>query len=81
METNLEEEIDLLDQHRRTTKLVLANLAAAQERLTLLPAGPTRSQLIALQDEMIDAATRSLKITEPALEHLQSVEALYVGSA
>ena len=77
---HLKDEIDLLDQHSRTTQLVIANLVAARERLTELPQDQKRERLLALQQLAIDAASQSLEFSEGALMHLRSVEALYVAS-
>jgi hypothetical protein len=78
---HLKDEITVLDQHRRTTQLVIANLVAALERLSALPEDPKRERLLELQQEALEAARESLELPESALEHLRSVEALYVGAA
>jgi hypothetical protein len=78
---HLKDEITVLDQHRRTTQLVIANLVAALERLSALPEDPKRERLLELQQEAIESARESLELSESALEHLRSVEALYVGAA
>ncbi|MGH7944396.1 MAG: hypothetical protein ACREF9_05250 [Opitutaceae bacterium] len=75
----LKDEIELLDQHSRTTQLVIANLVAARERLMALPHEPKRERLIALQQQAIDAAEESLEFTDNTLVHLRNVEGLYVG--
>lgn len=78
---HLREEIDLLDQHSRTTQLVIANLSAARERLLALPEDSRRERLLGLQQHAIDAAGQSLEFSKNALQHLRSLEALYVGAA
>jgi hypothetical protein len=78
---HLRDEIDLLDQHSRTTQLVIANLVAARERLMALPEDSRRERLLGLQQQAIDAAGQSLEFSKSALEHLRSLEALYVGAA
>ena len=75
---HLKEEIDLLDQHSRSAQLVVANLVAAREWLAALPKGQRRERLLALQQQAIEAARRSLDFSESTLTHLRSLESFYV---
>ena len=72
-------EIDVLEQHGRTTQLVIANLVAGRTRLMDLPADAKRERLVALQDQAIDAARKAFEFSEAGLTHLREIQDSYTG--
>ena len=68
---NLNREIELLEDHFRTTQLVQANLLAGRERLLRLSDDARRETLLALQQQALGATTTALNVAENALIDLR----------
>jgi hypothetical protein len=76
----LKAEIDVLHDHIRTTQIVVANLVAARERLTVLGQDPRRERLLKLQQDVVDAAGESLHFSQSTLAHLRALASFHASA-